>query len=60
MSKIDDFDEAEAELLKDGDAYEKEIKGKLERRMLISNFLESQQQSKVSRLGAGQMLSDTS
>ena len=33
MSKIDDFDEAEAELLKDGDAYEKEIKGKLERRM---------------------------
>ena len=57
MAKIDDFQEQEAELLKDQDAYEAEIKGKLERRQLVSNFFESQQQAKVSRV-SGQTLSD--
>ncbi len=49
-----DFEELENELLKDQDSYEKEIKEKQSRRLYMSNFLESKEQSKNSSLG-GQM-----
>jgi hypothetical protein len=36
-----DFDEIEDEFLKDQDSYQNEIQAKIDRRMLVSNFLES-------------------
>ncbi len=51
-----DFEELENELLRDQDTYEKEIKEKQSRRLYMSNFLESKEQSKASSLG-GQMFS---
>ena len=39
MSK--DFEELELEILKDGNKYEKDIEDKQERRLYVSNFLES-------------------
>ena len=41
MSK--DFSELESEFLQDGDAYAEEMKSKMDRRMLVSNFLESKE-----------------
>ncbi len=51
-----DFEELENELLRDQDTYNKEIKEKQSRRLYMSNFLESKEQSKASSLG-GQMFS---
>ena len=38
--RTEDFQELEAELLKDTDAYEREIREKIDRRRKVSNFLE--------------------
>ena len=38
-----DLEELEAELFSDGDNYTKEVKEKTERKMLVSNFLESKE-----------------
>ena len=48
--------ELENELMQDQDAYAKDIKEKFERRIRVSNFLESKDQSKVSSYG-GEVLS---
>ena len=36
-----DFDEIEDEFLKDQDAYQNEVQAKIDRRLLVSNFLEN-------------------
>jgi len=36
-----DLDELEQEFLQDQDAYQKEVDEKMQRRMLVSNFLEN-------------------
>lgn len=40
------------------DAYNKEVREKTDRKLIVSNFLESKEQSKISRLG-GQMLASS-
>ena len=55
MSK--DFSELESEFLHQ-DAYADEMKQKMDRRMLVSNFLESKEQSKQSKFG-GEMMAET-
>ena len=50
-----DLEELEAELFQEEDAYVKEVKEKTERKMLTTNFLESKDQSKVSRLGGASL-----
>lgn len=55
MSK--DLKELEAELFDEDDVYVKGVKEKIERKQLVSNFLESQSQSKVSRLGGATLSS---
>ena len=47
MSK--DLEELEAELFTEDDDYIKGVKEKTNRKMLVSNFLESKEQSKVSK-----------
>ena len=55
-----DLEELERELFKeDEDRYESQQKEKMQQRILVANFLESNQQAKVSRLG-GEYLSQTS
>ena len=57
MSSSRDFEDLEQTLLKpDQDVYEQSIKEKQNRRMYVSNFLESREQSQTSAMG-GQMFS---
>ena len=57
MSSSRDFEDLEQTLLKpDQDVYEQSIKDKQSRRMYVSNFLESREQSQASAMG-GQMFS---
>ena len=50
-----DLKEAEKEFLQGEDAYQREIQDKMDRRLLISNFLENKQQAQASKYG-GEML----
>ena len=51
-----DLEDIESEFLKDEDSYQKEVNEKIQRRMLVSNFLENKEQSNVSKFG-GEMFS---
>ena len=55
MSK--DFEELESEFLEDQDTYAKEIQQKMDRRLLVSNFLEGKSQARTSKFG-GKMMAD--
>ena len=53
----DNLEELENELLEDQDAYQKEIQEKIDRRKIVSNFLESNEQSNISKV-SGEVLAD--
>ena len=54
-----DLEELEAELFSEGDGYTKDLQEKTERKLLVSNFLESKEQSRISKL-SGVTLTNTS
>ena len=56
MSRKSDLEELENELFASengdiDDAYSREVKAKTDRKLIVSNFMETKEQSKVSRLG---------
>ncbi|TNV75803.1 hypothetical protein FGO68_gene10144 [Halteria grandinella] len=51
-----DFEELESDLLKDNESYEKNLKEKMQKRMYVSNFLESKDQAKVSGMGGAMFM----
>jgi len=56
MSRKSDLEELENELFASengdmDDAYNREVRAKLDRKLIVSNFMETKEQSKVSRLG---------